>query len=81
MTDVLSAPVLESPMSGRWMGYLQSVTVNGQVMAVHSNVTDFYQQKYNLTIPKDNAIAIFDTGTSLSESSSFCDECIVVIDR
>ena len=64
--DILKAPVLESPVPASWIAYLQSVTANGNKLTGHSAWVDTYVQQLNISIPSDNTIAIFDTGTSLS---------------
>ena len=50
MTDVLKAPVLESPVPASWIAYLQSVTANGNKLTGHSAWVDTYMQQLLIAV-------------------------------
>lgn len=68
MTSILNATQYPSPVPNEWQTFLESVTVNGRTLTGHgvSNVSDFFHDSLNLSIPENNTVVLFDTGTGLS---------------
>ncbi|OSC99706.1 acid protease [Trametes coccinea BRFM310] len=66
MTDVLNAPVFQSPVPSRWYTLLDGLYINGQPMNGYSNVSDAFRATYNWTtpVPSGWTVAVLDSGTN-----------------
>ncbi|KAI0333921.1 acid protease [Cubamyces sp. BRFM 1775] len=63
MTDVLNAPLYQSPVPGQWTAVMDGMYVNGEFLNGFSNFSTIYRG-LNVTVPDGSTIATFDTGTS-----------------
>ena len=66
MTDILNAPLYQSPATSQWTTVMDGLYVNGEFLNGFSNFSTLYREKANLTVPNGSTIATFDTGTSYS---------------
>ncbi|KAH9889825.1 aspartic peptidase domain-containing protein [Cubamyces lactineus] len=64
MTDILNAPLYQSPATSQWTTVMDGLYVNGEFLNGFSNFSTLYREKANLTVPDGSTIATFDTGTS-----------------
>ncbi|KAH9893312.1 aspartic peptidase domain-containing protein [Cubamyces lactineus] len=64
MTDVLNAPLYQSPISSQWTTVMDGMYVNGEFLNGFSNFSTVYRENLNVTVPDGSTIATFDTGTS-----------------
>ncbi|KAH9903454.1 aspartic peptidase domain-containing protein [Cubamyces lactineus] len=63
MSDILNAPLFQSPTTTSWTTVMDGLYVNGEFISGFSNVTELYRQ-HNISVPDGSTIATFDTGTS-----------------
>ncbi|KAI0664358.1 aspartic peptidase domain-containing protein [Cubamyces menziesii] len=63
MTDILNAPLYQSPLPSQWTTVMDGMYVNGEFLNGFSNFSTIYRE-LNATVPDGSTIATFDTGTS-----------------
>ncbi|KAH9934501.1 aspartic peptidase domain-containing protein [Epithele typhae] len=65
-TDILNAPVIQSPtLWGQWASFMTGVSANGRMLTGHSGMNATNYKNYTVAVPEGSTVALFDTGTGL----------------